>query len=233
MRRLRVRRLPRARSGRSHGSRAPSGRPVAPTPPGAAAAAVLIPVAPGPDRSSARSREVRGSSAGDRRRGGCVRPLWLVLVRNRFGLEPLIWVKTEPSELPYMGGMLAQSPMLPPAVQRIVTTPVLASERPAGFRQVKIIRLPPNRRARTLGAVSIQFSNGHSAEQTNDALLATHAAAVRFAGLESRDPTVGPFHVRAVAVRRFAVVVMAYTATGAKTLLALAVAHLRRSEGWN
>lgn len=129
--------------------------------------------------------------------------------------------------------MLAQVPTLPPALQRVASTPVLASERPAGFSRVKIIRRGANRRAHTLGAVSIQFSNGTSAEQTNDALLRTHAAAVRFAHLEARDPIVGPFHVRAVAIRRFAVVVMAYSATGAKTLLAQALAHVRRSEGWN
>jgi hypothetical protein len=128
--------------------------------------------------------------------------------------------------------MLAQVPKLPPALQRIATTPVLASEKPAGFRQVKIIRRGPNRRAHTLGSVSIQLSNGHFAEQSNDAVLATHTAAARLVRLEARDPVVGPFHVRAVAIRRFAVVVMAYTAGGAKALLALAVAHLRRSEGW-
>ena len=128
--------------------------------------------------------------------------------------------------------MLAQVPTLPPALQRIATTPVLASERPAGFSHVKIIRRGPNRRAHTLGSVTVQFSNRTSAEQTNDALLKTHAAAVRLARLEARISIVGPFHVRSVAIRRFAVVVMAYTTRGAKTLLALAVAHLCRSEGW-
>jgi hypothetical protein len=128
--------------------------------------------------------------------------------------------------------MLARAPSLPPALQRIATTPVLASERPHGFRHVKVIRSGPDRRAHTLGSVSIQFSNGTSAEQANDALLRTHAAAARLARLEAREPTIGPFHVRSVAIRRFAVVVMAYTTRGAKILLALAVKHLRRSEGW-
>lgn len=129
--------------------------------------------------------------------------------------------------------MLAQTVQLPPALQRVATTTVLASERPAGFRHVKIIRQGPNRRAHTLGVVSIQFSNGRYAEATNDALLRSHLAAVRFVHKATRDATVGPFHVRASAIRRFAVVVMAYTTTGAKKLLALALAHLRRSEGWN
>jgi hypothetical protein len=129
-------------------------------------------------------------------------------------------------------GMFAQTPTLPPALQRIATTPVLASERPAGYRHVKVIRIGPNRQAHTVGLVSVQFSNGHSAEATNYVLLKRHAAAVRFAHKAAPDPTVGPFQVRVLAIRRFAVVVMAYTATGAKTLLGLAVAHLRRSEGW-
>ena len=127
--------------------------------------------------------------------------------------------------------MLAQAP-IPPPLHRLAITPVLVSERPAGFSHVKIIRQGPNPRAHTLGSVSIQFSNAHSAVQTNDALLATHAAAVGLAHLETQDRTVGPFHLQAVAIRRFAVVVMAYTTDDAKSLLALAVAHLRRSEGW-
>jgi len=128
--------------------------------------------------------------------------------------------------------MVAQVPTLPPPLQRIATERVLASERPARFRHVKITRLAPNRHLHTLGAVRIDFSNRHVSESTSDALLKTHAAAVRLARIEAHTKLVGPFHVRSVAIRRFAVAVAAYTATGAKTLLALAVAHLRRSEGW-
>jgi hypothetical protein len=128
--------------------------------------------------------------------------------------------------------MLVQVPTLPPALQRIAAKPVLRSERPVGFRHVKVIRLAPNRHLHTLGAVRIDFSNHHSTESTSDALLRTHAAAVRLARIEAHTKIVGPFHVRSVAIRRFAVAVAAYTGTGAKHLLALAVAHLRRSEGW-
>ncbi|HEY5693520.1 MAG TPA: hypothetical protein VIR14_03350 [Gaiellaceae bacterium] len=95
---------------------------------------------------------------------------------------------------------------------------------------MKIVRRGPDRRAHTLGSVTVKFSRT-SAEQTNDALLKTHAAAVRLARLEARDSS-SAVPSSSVAIRRFAVVVMAYTARGAKTLLALAVAHLRRSEGW-
>src|SRR6476646_1269300 len=126
--------------------------------------------------------------------------------------------------------MIAQSPKLPPALQRIATTPVLASERPAGFPQVKITRLAADRRIHTLGGVRIDFSNSHASESASYALLRTHAAAVRLAHTEASFKTAGLFHTRAVAIGRFAVGVTATTKAEAKILLTLAVAHLRRSE---
>jgi len=60
--------------------------------------------------------------------------------------------------------MLAQTPNLPPALQRIATTPVLASEKAAGFPHVKVTRLAANRRIHTLGGVRIDFSNSHTSE---------------------------------------------------------------------
>ncbi|HEY2741873.1 MAG TPA: hypothetical protein VGI69_06825 [Gaiellaceae bacterium] len=126
--------------------------------------------------------------------------------------------------------MLAQAPQLPPALQRIATTPVLASERPAGFPNVKITRLAANRRIHTLGAVRIDFSNSHASESASYALLRTHGAARRLAHREAAIKTVGLFHTRAVAVGRFAVGVTATTKAKAKTFLALALSHLRRSE---
>jgi hypothetical protein len=126
--------------------------------------------------------------------------------------------------------MLAQAPKLPPALQRLAATRVLASERPAGFPHVKIIRLAPNRRVHTLGAVRIDLSNKHASESESYALLKTRAAARRLAHREATVKTGGLFHVRAIAVGRFAVGVAATTRAGARTLLALALAHLRRSE---
>ena len=126
--------------------------------------------------------------------------------------------------------MVAQAPKLPPALERIATTPVLASERPAGFRHVKITRLGPNRKTHTLGIVRIDFSNAHTSESAGYALLRTHAAAVRFARKAQAVKTGGLFHTKAVAVRRFVVAVTALTRAKAKTLLTLALAHLRRSE---
>jgi hypothetical protein len=127
--------------------------------------------------------------------------------------------------------MLALAPKLPPRLERIATTPVLASERPAGFPHVKITRLAANRHVHTLGAVRIDFSNRHGSESESFALLKTRAAARRLARREAATRTGGLFHVRAVAVGRFAVGVTALTKAKAKTLLALALRHLHRSEG--
>ena len=126
--------------------------------------------------------------------------------------------------------MLAQAPKLPPALERIAATPLLASERPAGFPHVKITRLGPNKRAHTLGIVRFDFSNQHTSESAGFALLKTHAAATRFARQAATINVGGAFHTKAVATRRFAVAVTARTAAKARTLLALALAHLRRSE---
>jgi hypothetical protein len=126
--------------------------------------------------------------------------------------------------------MLAQAPKLPPALERIATTPVLAAEKPAGYPHVKITRLAANRRIHTLGGVRIDFSNSHASESESYALLRTHAAALRLAHTEATVKTGGLFHTRALAVGRFAVGVTATTKAKAKTFLSLAVAHLRRSE---
>jgi len=126
--------------------------------------------------------------------------------------------------------MLAQAPKLPAALQRIATTPVLASERPAGFLHVKITRLGPNKRAHTLGIVRIDFSNRRTSESAGYALMKTHAAAIRFAHQAGTVKTAGLFYTKAVAIRWFAVAVTATTAAKAKTMLTLALAHLRRSE---
>jgi hypothetical protein len=125
--------------------------------------------------------------------------------------------------------MLAQVPKLPTALERIATTPVLASEKPAGFPHVKITRLAANRHIHTLGSVRIDFSNSHASQSASYALMRTHAAALRLAHTEATFKTGGLFHTRAVAVGRFAVGVTATTKAKAKTFLALALAHLRRS----
>jgi hypothetical protein len=129
-----------------------------------------------------------------------------------------------------MLAQLAQTPTLPPALQRIATTPVLASERPTGYPHVKITCLAANRHIHTLGGVRIDFSNSHASESASYALMRTHAAAFRLAHTEATLKTGGLFRTRAVAVGRIAVGVTATTKTKAKILLTLALSHLRRSE---
>jgi len=126
--------------------------------------------------------------------------------------------------------MLAQTPQLPPALQRIATTPILASERPVGFPHVTVIRLAANTHLHTLGGVRVDFSNAHASESASYALMRTNAAARRLARTEATFKTAGLFHTQAIAIGRFAVGVTATTKAQAKSLLALALSHLRRSE---
>jgi len=119
---------------------------------------------------------------------------------------------------------------LPPALERIARTPILASEMPAGLIHVKVSRLAPDPRYHTLGAVRIDFSNARTSDSASYALLRTSGAAARLAQTEANVKTGGLFDVQAVAVGRFAVAVAAKTVSEARTLLRLAVAHLRRSE---
>ena len=126
--------------------------------------------------------------------------------------------------------MLARVPTVPPPLERIAATPVLASEMPAGFTRVKVLRLAPNRRYHTLGGVRIDFSNSRVSESASYALLRTNSAAAHLARVEGNFSTAGLFRVRAVAVGRFAVAVTAKTAAEAGSLWRLALMHLRRSE---
>jgi hypothetical protein len=95
---------------------------------------------------------------------------------------------------------------------------------------MKVIRLAADRRIHSLGSVRIDFSNSHASESASYALMRTHAAARRLAHREATVRTAGLFHTRAVAVGRFTVGVTATTKAEAKTFLALALSHLRRSE---
>ena len=125
--------------------------------------------------------------------------------------------------------MLAQVPNLPPPLQRIAATPIPASEMPAGFTRVKVVRLAANPRLHTLGAVRLDFSNAHTTDSASYALARTNAAAARVVQTEAKVNGGSLFQVRAVAIGRFAVAVAATTAAQARALLRLAVAHLHRS----
>jgi hypothetical protein len=119
---------------------------------------------------------------------------------------------------------------IPPPLLKLVNTPVLRSELPAGFTSAKVTRLPADPRYHTLGAVRIDFSNVRGSESASFALFTTPAQAASFARTERGVRTGGLFHVEATAVGRFVVGVTAATRTQAGRLLQLAVAHLRRSE---
>jgi hypothetical protein len=125
--------------------------------------------------------------------------------------------------------MFTQMQALPPTLERLANTPVLASEMPSGFTRTKLFRFAPNPKLGTLGVVRIDFVNAHTTESASYALTRTNAAAVHLAQREAKVSGGSLFHVRAVAVGRFAVAVAAVTATTATSLLRLAVAHLRRS----
>jgi hypothetical protein len=124
--------------------------------------------------------------------------------------------------------MFAQTP---PSLDRLATTPVLASEMPPGFTRATIVRLASNRKLSTLGGVRIDFSNAHATESESYALMKTTAAAVLFAHTEAKIDGGSLFHVRAIAVGRFVIGATGRTVTEANNLLRLAVAHFRRAEG--
>ena len=125
--------------------------------------------------------------------------------------------------------MFAQVQTLPPSLERLATTTVLASEMPPGFSRAKIVRLAANQKLSTLGGVRIDFINAHATESESYALMKTNAAAALFAQTEMKIDGGSLFRVRAVAIGRFVVGATGRTATEASNLLRLAVAHFRRS----
>jgi hypothetical protein len=125
--------------------------------------------------------------------------------------------------------MFVQAQALPPSLERLASTPVLASEMPAGFSRAKIVRLAANLKLSTLGGVRIDFINAHTTESESYALMKTNAAAALFAQTEMKIDGGSLFRVRAVAIGRFVVGATGRTATQASNTLRLAIAHFRRS----
>jgi hypothetical protein len=121
-------------------------------------------------------------------------------------------------------------PTLPPPLEKLYNTPVLRSEMPAGFDRAKVVRLAPDQRIHTLGAIRIDFSNARASESVSYALFKDVAHASVIARTERAVNTSGLFRVRVAVVGRLVVGVAASTGAQAKTLLDLALAHLRRSE---
>jgi hypothetical protein len=120
--------------------------------------------------------------------------------------------------------------ILPPTLEKLYNTPVLRSEMPARFHHAKVLRLAPDRRYHTLGAVRIDFTNARASESASYALFKNVARASAFARTERAVNTGGLFRVRVAVVGRLVVGVTAKTGAQAKTLLVLAIRHLRRSE---
>jgi hypothetical protein len=127
--------------------------------------------------------------------------------------------------------MFAQTPPTPPALQKLQTTPVLASEIPPGFSRAKIFRLAANQKLSTLGGVRIDFISAHVTESESYALTRSNAAAARLAQTEMKIDGGSLFRVRAVVVGRFVVGATGRTAAEAGAVLRLALAHFRRAEG--
>jgi hypothetical protein len=127
--------------------------------------------------------------------------------------------------------MFAQAHVLPPSLNKLASTPVLAAEMPPGFSRVKIVRLAPNQKLGTLGGVRIDFVNANATESESYALMKTNAAAALFAQTEMKIDGGSLFRVRAVAIGRFVVGATGRTATEASNILRLALAHFRRTQG--
>jgi hypothetical protein len=127
--------------------------------------------------------------------------------------------------------MFAQTPPTPPALRKLQTTLVLASEMPPGFSRAKIVRLAPNTKLSTLGGVRIDFISPHTTVSESYALMKSNAAAGLFAQTEMKIDGGSLFRVRAVAIGRFVVGATGRTAAEASNVLRLAVAHFRRAEG--
>lgn len=127
--------------------------------------------------------------------------------------------------------MFAQAQALPPPLERLATTTVLASELPVGFSHAKLVRLAPNQKLGTLGGVRIDFTSPHITESESYALMKTNAAAALLAQTEMKIDGGSLFRVRAVAIGRFVLGATGRTAAEANALLRLAVAHFRRVEG--
>ena len=124
--------------------------------------------------------------------------------------------------------MFTQAQTIPPSLQKLAATPILASEMPPRFSRAKIVRLAPNRKLSTLGGVRIDLINAHATESESYALMKSNAAAALFAQTEMKIDGGTLFRVRAVAIGRFVIGATGRTAAEAKSLLRLAVAHFRR-----
>ena len=101
---------------------------------------------------------------------------------------------------------------------------------PEGFHRAKVVRLAPDRRYHSLGAIRIDFANAQTFESASYALFNSAAKASALAKKERAVNSGGFFHVQVKVIGRLVVAATAKTATTTMTLLGLAIQHLRRSE---
>ena len=119
---------------------------------------------------------------------------------------------------------------LPPPLERLLNTPVLKSEIPAGFAHSKVTALTADTRFHTLGAVRIEFTNRSTTEAVSLALFKTQADADAFVQTARNVKTGGLFRTQVARVGRFVLTAAAATQAQAKALMTFATAQLRRSE---
>jgi hypothetical protein len=127
--------------------------------------------------------------------------------------------------------MVVQTNVLPPSLEKLRTTPVLASEMPPGFTRVKVVVLPGVARVHLLGGIRLDFSNARTTESESFAFLQTPAAALALAKTAAKVNGGSLFSAKTAVVGRFMIAATAATRAGASALLQLALAHFHRAEG--
>lgn len=119
---------------------------------------------------------------------------------------------------------------LPPPLEKLLNTPVLQSEVPAGFAHPSVSNLGPVPRYHVIGAVRIEFKNHTTTEAVSFALFKTQAQANSFAQVARNVKTGGLFRTQVAVVGKFVLSAAAATRAQAKDLMSFATAHLRRVE---
>jgi hypothetical protein len=117
-----------------------------------------------------------------------------------------------------------------PPIERLLNTPVLRSEMPAGFDRAKVSFLSPDPRYHTLGAVRVDFVSRGTTESVSFALFKNQTQASAFARTARNVNTGGLFRTQVAVVGRIVISAAAATRTKASALITFGLEHLRRSE---
>jgi hypothetical protein len=114
---------------------------------------------------------------------------------------------------------------LPPPLAKLLNTPVLRSELPAGFDHASTFPRASAPRYHILGGVAIELTGASGTAFVSYELFGTHMQAAAFARTHARAG-----RVQSAVIDRIAVIAAGTTRAGAVSLLRAAVAHLRHSE---